>query len=167
MTAITIRPLAQSDWPAVWGILEPVFRAGETYAFDPGITESEAYRTWVEVPDAAFVSEAEGGQLLGTYYIKRNHAGGGSHVCNCGYVVGATAQGKGVASRMCEHSQVEAVSRNYRAMQYNFVVSTNSGAVRLWERHGFHIAGTLPKAFLHPTLGFVDAFVMFKTLVDD
>lgn len=160
----TIRPFKDSDWPQVWQILKPVFRAGDTYAFDPGITESKAREIWVKSPAATWVAVAEGGEFLGTYYIKANQGGGGKHVCNCGYVVDSKARGQGVASLMCEHSQAEAISMDFRAMQYNFVVSTNGGAVRLWQRHGFDIVGTLTNAFRHPTKGYVDAFVMYKEL---
>ena len=160
----TIREFKQADWPKVWEILEPVFRAGDTYSFPADITEQEALRVWVELPAATFVAEGEQGQLLGSYYLKANQPGQGAHVCNCGYVVGAAARGKGIASAMCEHSQQEAIRMGFRAMQYNLVVSTNSGAVRLWQKHGFAIVGTLPQAFLHPSGGYVDAFVMYKSL---
>ncbi|SDU15550.1 L-amino acid N-acyltransferase YncA [Pseudomonas pohangensis] len=160
----TIREFNQADWPQVWQILEPVFRAGDTYSFPPDISEQEAFRAWVELPAATFVAADEQGQLLGSYYLKANQPGQGAHVCNCGYVVGAAARGKGIASAMCEHSQQEAIRMGFRAMQYNLVVSTNSGAVRLWQKHGFAIVGTLPQAFLHPSAGYVDAFVMYKSL---
>jgi L-amino acid N-acyltransferase YncA len=160
-----IRLIEQEDWPATWKILEAVFRAGETYSFASEITEKEAFAVWVEAPLATFVAEDEGGQILGTYYLKANQPGRGSHVCNCGYVVGAAARGKGIASAMCEHSQQEALQRGFRAMQFNLVVSTNSGAVRLWQKLGFEIVGTLPEAFLHPSQGFVDAYIMYKRLV--
>lgn len=163
---IEIRPLQPGDWEAVWRVIEPVFRAGETYAFPPQITEEEARRAWVEAPQATFVAVDDTNTVLGTYYIKPNQPGLGSHVCNCGYIVAEGARGRGIASAMCEHSQVEAVSRGFRAMQYNLVVSTNEGAVRLWQSHGFDIAGRLPAAFRHPRLGFVDAYVMYKQLVD-
>ncbi len=161
---IRIRLFEEQDWPAIWPIIEPVFRAGETYAFSPDITEEEAHKVWVEMPAATFVAVDNNNNILGTYYIKPNQPTLGAHVCNCGYIVSEDARGKGVASAMCEHSQREAVSRGFRAMQYNLVVSTNEGAVRLWKRHGFEIVGTLPKAFRHPKLGFVDAFVMYKQL---
>jgi ribosomal protein S18 acetylase RimI-like enzyme len=159
-----IRPLVQSDWPAVWRIIEPVFRAGDTYSFAADITEEEALRAWVEVPAATFVAEDETGTILGSYYLKANQPGRGAHVCNCGYLVGEAARGKGIASALCEHSQQAAVKRGFRAMQYNLVVSTNTGAVRLWKKHGFEIVGTLPEAFLHPSKGYVDAYVMYKKL---
>lgn len=146
--------------------MEPVFRAGETYAFAPDIGEDEAYRAWVSAPRATYVAVDGESDILGTYYIKANQPGLGSHVCNCGYIVAEAARGRGVASAMCEHSQQEAVARGFRAMQYNLVVSTNEGAVRLWRRHGFAIIGTLPGAFQSPTRGFVDAHVMYKTLQD-
>jgi ribosomal protein S18 acetylase RimI-like enzyme len=161
----TIRPIQEDDWAATWGIIEPVFRAGETYAFPPDITEEEARKAWVETPSDTFVAVGDAGELLGTYFIKPNQPGLGAHVCNCGYIVSEASRGRGIASAMCEHSQREAVSRGFRAMQYNLVVSVNEGAVRLWKRHGFTLVGTLPGAFRHARLGFVDALVMYKELV--
>ncbi|MCO5212712.1 MAG: GNAT family N-acetyltransferase [Caldilinea sp.] len=163
---LTVREYTSGDWPALWAIMEPVFRAGETYAFDPAITEAEAQRVWIEVPAATYVAVDETGMLLGTYYIKPNQPGLGAHVCNCGYIVAAAARGQGIASRLCEHSQDEARRLGFRAMQFNLVVSTNTGAVRLWQTLGFPIVGTLPGAFNHPRLGYVDAYVMYKQLVD-
>lgn len=160
----TIRPIEESDWPATWAILEPVFRAGDTYSFASDISEAEAFKVWVEMPAATFVAEDDSGHILGTYYIKANQPGQGAHVCNCGYAVGETSRGKGIASAMCEHSQQEAMRRGFQSMQYNLVVSTNTGAVRLWKKLGFEIVGALPEAFRHPTHGFVDAYVMYKKL---
>ena len=161
---IRIQPFDKRDWAATWRIIEPVFRAGETYAFSPNITEEEAYKVWIEMPSATFVAVDENSEVLGTYYIKPNQPALGAHVCNCGYIVAENARGKGIASEMCRHSQREAISQGFRAMQYNLVVSVNEGAVQVWKRHGFDIIGTLPKAFRHSRLGFVDAFVMYKQL---
>ena len=118
---------------ATWQIIELVFRAGETYAFSPDIGEDEARQVWVELPLVTFVAVDEKNEILGTYYLKPNLPALGAHVCNCGYIVAAKARGKGIASEMCDHSQREAVSRGFRAMQYNLVVSTNMGAVGLWK----------------------------------
>jgi ribosomal protein S18 acetylase RimI-like enzyme len=159
-----IRLLQRRDWPATWAIIEPVFRAGETYAFPPDISEEETYEIWVEKPTATFVAVSGNGEVLGTYYIKPNQPGPGSHVCNCGYIVAERARGRGIASGMCEHSQREAAARGFRAMQYNLVVATNESAVRLWQHHGFETVGTLAGAFRHPREGFVDAFLMYKQL---
>ncbi len=163
--AIEIRPYEINDWPSVWPILEPVFRAGETYAVPLDISEADARELWTVAPELVFVAGDDGGEILGTYFLKPNQAGPGDHVCNCGYVVSERARGRGLATAMCEHSQAEALRAGYRAMQYNLVVATNAGAVRLWQRHGFEIVGTLPAAFQHPTEGFVDAYVMYKTLI--
>jgi len=160
-----IRLLEDRDWIATWRIIEPVFRAGETYPYSPDITENEAHGVWVEIPSATFVAIDESEDIVGTYYIKANQPGIGAHVCNCGYIVSEDARGKGVASEMCKHSQHEAVDRGFRAMQYNLVVATNQGAVRLWKKHGFEVIGTLPGAFRHQQLGYVDAYVMYKTLI--
>ena len=161
---ITIRTFEEKDWAATWRIIKPVFRAGETYAFSPNITEEETYHLWIEAPAATFVALDENNGIIGTYYIKKNQPGLGSHICNCGYIVAEEFRGQGIASAMCEHSQREAISRGFRAMQYNLVVSSNEGAVRLWKKHGFEIIGTVPEAFHHHRLGYVDAYVMYKKL---
>jgi ribosomal protein S18 acetylase RimI-like enzyme len=162
---ITIRRFQESDWPAVWSILRTTFQAGDTYAFSPESTEAEIHKAWIDAPAATYVACTAEGEIVGTYFIKPNQPGLGSHVCNCGYVVAPEAQGRGIASAMCEHSQTEAVALGFRAMQFNLVVATNERAVRLWQRLGFGIVGTLPRAFRHQRLGFVDALVMYKELV--
>jgi len=102
--------------------------------------------------------------LVGTYYIKTNQAGGCAHICNCGYIVSPDARGQGIAKQLCLHSKVAAAALGYRAMQFNFVLSSNAGAVRLWHKLGFVTVGTIPEAFDHPEQGMVDAFVMYKRL---
>lgn len=161
---ITIAPFRAADWPELWAMLAPIFRAGETYAYAPDITEAEARRVWVEAPHAAYVARDETGTALGTYYLKANQPGLGAHVCNCGYATATAARGRGVASAMCEHSQDAARGAGFLHMQYNLVAASNEGAVRLWQRHGFAIIGTLPGAFHNQRLGHVDAHVMYKTL---
>lgn len=161
-----IREATEADFDAIWAIFEPVVRARDTYAFPPDCDRALARRLWMELPQATYVAE-EGGTVLGTYYIKPNAMGPGDHVCNCGYMTSPAARGRGLATAMCDHSQTEAIRLGFRAMQYNSVVSTNEGAVRLWQKLGFGIIGTLPKAFRHPAQGFVDAFVMYKWLGDE
>lgn len=158
-----IRPARTSDAAAIWAIIGPTIRAGETYALDPEMGEAEALAYWMGADKETFVADVDG-EVLGTYYIRANQAGGGKHVCNCGYMTAAAAVGRGVARRMGEHSLEHARSRGFRAMQFNFVVSTNDRAVRLWRSLGFEIVGRLPAAFDHPVHGLVDAFVMFRGL---
>lgn len=158
-----IRPYTPADWPAVWALLEPVFRAGETYAIPRDIPEEAARCYWTAPAKEVHVA-CHGDAILGTYYLRPNQEGPGSHVSNCGYVVGEAARGRGVASAMCRHSLQEARARGFRSMQFNCVVSTNAGAVRLWKKHGFEIVGTLPEAFEHPAEGLVDAYVMWRSL---
>jgi RimJ/RimL family protein N-acetyltransferase len=162
---VLIRPYELTDWADVWALLKPVFRSGETYAYSTSISESEAKQAWTGGTKGVFVAaDSTSGQIVGTYYLKENHAGPGDHVCNCGYVVSTSAQGRGVATLMCKHSLAEARSRGFRAMQFNLVVASNERAVRLWKRMGFDIVGTLPEAFRHPTRGFVEAYVMYRSL---
>lgn len=163
-SGIEIRPARDGDRAALWRMLEPVFRAGDTYTVDPGITKDDALAFWRAPEKAVFVAEDEG-EIVGTYYIKPNQGGGGAHVCNCGYVTDPAATGRGVARAMLAHSLDEARARGYRAMQYNFVVATNTRAIATWQRAGFEIVGRLPGAFRHPRDGFVDALVMHRALV--
>jgi len=151
------------DADAVWEILAPVLRAGETYTLPRDMGREEAVDYWFAEGHEVFVAE-EGGVVLGTYYLRANQRGGGSHVANCGYMTAPEARSRGVARAMCEHSLEEARSRGFRAMQFNCVVSTNEGAVRLWESCGFATVRRLPKAFLHPKAGYVDALVMYREL---
>ena len=158
-----IRPAAPADRPAIWSILAPVIRAGETYALDRDMPEEDALAYWLG-PDRESLVAEEAGAVLGTYYLRVNQGGGGRHVCNCGFVTAADAAGRGVARRMGEDALARARSRGFRAMQFNFVVETNTRAIRLWQSLGFETVGRLPLAFAHPVHGFVDALVMFRAL---
>ncbi|WP_077148689.1 GNAT family N-acetyltransferase [Sphingopyxis sp. KK2] len=158
-----IRPATPADRAAIWAILEPVIRAGETYTLDRDMSEEAALAYWFGADKAVFVAE-EDGVVLGTYYLRANQGGGGAHVCNCGYMTGAAATGRGVARAMALHSFEEAKARGFRAMQFNFVVASNARAVGLWQSLGFEIVGRLSGAFAHPALGFVDALVMVRAL---
>ncbi len=158
-----IRKAQPSDTRAIAEIILPILREGSTYAVDKDISEADALAYWLSPEKETFVAEEEG-QILGTYYMRPNQAGGGRHVCNCGYMTRTGATGRGIAKAMCLHSLEHARKQGYRAMQFNCVVSTNERAVRLWQSLGFEVAGRLPLAFQHPTKGFVDALVMYQLL---
>jgi len=160
---LTVRAAGPDDGNAIWAIVEPVIRAGETYTLPREMSRGEALAFWFASGHEVFVAE-EDGRMVGTYFLRANQKGGGSHVANCGYITAAGARGKGVAREMCAHSLERAKSRGFRAMQFNFVVSKNQSAVRLWERCGFEIVGRLPEAFLHPVAGYTDAYVMYRLL---
>lgn len=158
-----IRPANHDDAAAVWAIIEPVIRAGETYTLGRDMGRADALAYWFGADKEVFVAEKDG-VLLGTYYLRANQSGGGAHVCNAGYMTATAATGRGVARAMARHSIDLAKKRGFRAMQYNFVVSSNERAVRLWQALGFEIVGRLPQAFDHPALGLVDALVMVRQL---
>ncbi|NJB99582.1 ribosomal protein S18 acetylase RimI-like enzyme [Sphingomonas trueperi] len=158
-----IRPAVRQDGAAIWAILEPVIRAGETYALDRDMSRDDALAYWLGPDRASFVAEGEG-RVLGTYYLRANQAGGGAHVANCGYATHPEARGRGIARAMAEHSFTEARARGFRAMQFNFVVSSNAPAVRLWHALGFATVGRVPEAFEHPAQGLVDALVLYRPL---
>jgi L-amino acid N-acyltransferase YncA len=161
---MNIRPATQADADAIWRIIAPTMRAGVTYTLDPAISKEAALRYWMGSEKETFVAENEQ-SVVGTYYLRANQAGGGAHVANCGYMTAADAQGSGVARAMCQHSIAYARERGFRAMQFNFVVSTNKRAVRLWHSLGFETVGRLPAAFRLPSEEYVDALVMFRPIV--
>lgn len=160
---LTIRPARSDDHDAIWAILEPVIRAGDTYPLPRDLGREDALAYWLADEHDVFVAE-EGDAVLGTYYLRANQRGGGAHVANCGYMTAPETRGRGVASAMCGHSLERARQRGFKAMQFNFVVSSNERAVRLWQRNGFQIVGTLPKVFRHPERGYTDAYVMYREL---
>ena len=160
---MNIRPLTEADFDQVWPIIREVVQAQETYAFDPEMDRDAAWRLWVELPTATYVAEQDG-QILGSYYLKPNAAGPSDHVCNCGYMVASAARGQGVAGRLCNHSLQTARELSFQAMQFNSVVASNTVAVTLWQKHGFQIIGTLPRAYRHRTLGLVDCYIMHREL---
>lgn len=160
---ISIRPAEKKDNDAVWRILEPVFRAGDTYTLPTDISRVDALSYWLNSHHLTFVAE-DNEDILGTYILRANQQGNGDHVCNCGYVTAKMAEGRGVARAMLEHSLEKARDCGYLAMQFNFVVGTNERAITTWKRYGFDIVGTLPHAFRHPVHGLVDAHIMYKKL---
>ncbi len=155
--------VAERDGDAIWTILEPVVRAGETYPLPRDMDRQAALAYWFSPGHEVFIAE-NGNEITGTYFLKANQKGGGGHVANCGYMTALHATGQGVGRAMCEHSLERARERGFRAMQFNFVVSTNERAVRLWQCFGFEIVGRLPRVFEHPRLGFVDGYVMYREL---
>jgi RimJ/RimL family protein N-acetyltransferase len=160
---IAIRPATAADGDAVWAMLEPVIRPGDVFALPADMDRDAALAYWFAEGHWVFVAEDDG-KALGSYYLRANQRGGGGHVCNCGYVTAQDAGGKGVAGAMCRDSLEFGKAQGFRAMQFNFVVSTNVAAVHLWRKSGFEIVGKLPGAFLHPVAGYVDALVMFREL---
>lgn len=158
-----LRPAAAGDDDALWDMLRPVFRAGDTYTIDPGISRETALAYWTGADHGTWLAEIDG-TVLGSYYLKTNQAGGGKHVCNCGFVTSPAARGKGIARAMLDHALETARAAGFLAMQFNFVVSSNTRAIDIWTRSGFDTVGRLPDAFRHPELGFVDALVMYRRL---
>ena len=160
---LNIRPAAEADRDAIWDIFHEVVAAGDTYAFDPGMLREEALAYWFEAGTHTYVAESDR-RVVGTYILRANQAGPGAHVANAAYMVAKDARGLGVGRKMAEHSLSEARRLGFRAMQFNFVVSTNASAIHLWQQLGFKIVGTLPGAFRHPQAGYVDVYVMFRSL---
>jgi ribosomal protein S18 acetylase RimI-like enzyme len=180
-----IRPATDADREAIWNIFHEVVAAGDTYALDPNISREDALACWFASGTCTYVAEGDAvgdgvsvpekqtasptsiraRQIFGTYILRPNQSGGGSHVANAGFMVSASARGQGLGRAMAEHCLHEARRLGFRAIQFNYVISTNIGAIRLWQDLGFEIVGTLASAFLHPNKGYVDVYVMYRSLV--
>lgn len=158
-----IRQVQPGDEEAIWQILSPILKAGDTYALPRDWTREQALTYWLAPEKQSFVAIKDG-RVTGTYYLRANQAGGGAHVANCGYVTASWAAGQGIAKAMCAHSLEAAREAGFRAMQFNLVVSTNLRAIGLWQHMGFVTIGRLPGAFQHHEQGDVDALVMFRHL---
>lgn len=161
-----IRPATAADHSAIWAILEPVYRAGETYCIPRDITRQAALDDWFGNGFSVFVAEKDG-QILGTSHIGPNRPAGGAHVFNAGFATAPQARGKGIARALVQHAKDWSRANGARAMQFNFVVATNEDAVHLWQKAGFSVAGRLPGAFDHPEHGYVDALVMYCDLMQE
>lgn len=158
-----IRPATPADGDAIWTLLEPAFRAGDSYAIDPEITRDDALAYWLGPSHRAFVAH-EGAAALGTFYLRANQGGNGDHVCNAGFVTQPAARGRGVARAMLERALGEGRARGFAAMQFNCVVETNARALAIWTAYGFDIVGSVPQAFRHPQEGLVEALILHRFL---
>jgi L-amino acid N-acyltransferase YncA len=158
-----LRPAVQTDLPALQRIFDAVIAPGDTYVFDRALDQHEFRDYWFGQGVSTFVCE-DAGDVLGMYKLVANRRDRGSHVANASFMVAPEARGRGVGRRLGEDCLAQARVRGFRAMQFNFVVSTNAPAVALWKSLGFAVVATLPGAFRHEQLGFVDALVMFRTL---
>lgn len=159
-----IRPFEPRDWPRVWPIIRQVVRAGDTYTYDPDLTEDEARALWIQEPPGLTVVAVEGDRILGTGKMGPNRAGPGSHVANASYMVPGDARGRGVGTALCRYSLEWAHDEGYAGMQFNAVAASNRGAVEIYRRLGFEIVGTVPGAFAHPTLGRIGLHIMYRDL---
>lgn len=166
MKDIQIRPAGEHDFDTMWSIFSAHAAAGETYPFTAATSREAGRAYWLGPDVASFVATSGGSRVLGMYRLVPNQVGRGHHVANASYMVSPSAQGAGIGRMLGEHSLGEARERGYLAMQFNYVVSTNTAAVRLWKKLGFSIVGTLPKAYRHKHLGYVDAYVMYQLLQD-
>ncbi|GLX79813.1 N-acetyltransferase [Thalassotalea insulae] len=159
-----IRAMTRADFENFWPSFQAVIKAQETYAFDPDMDIEQAYQIWCLTPLKSF-AYIDNGQVLGCYYLKANAMGPSDHICNCGYMVSEAARGKGIARTLCQHSQQIAIELSFEAMQFNSVISSNEVAIKLWQKLGFQIIGTIPLAYRHPKLGYIDSYIMHKQLV--
>jgi len=163
--SVHLRPAIEADFAAIWPIFQAVVATGTTYVFAADTPEADAFAYWFGLGVRTRVAEVDG-RIRGMYKIVANQRDLGSHVANASFMVAPDGAGRGIGRAMGEDCLRQARALGFRAVQFNFVVSTNRPAVDLWQSLGFAIVGTLPGAFHHRSLGYVDAYVMFRTLDD-
>ncbi|MFH8567114.1 GNAT family N-acetyltransferase [Streptomyces sp. NPDC017993] len=162
---VLIREATAADWPAIWPFLHAIVAAGETYTYPQDLDESTARELWMlQPPGRTVVAVDESGTVLGTAKMNPNHMGRASHIAGASFMVDPQGGGRGVGRALGEHVLAWARAEGYRAMQFNAVVETNTGAVALWKSLGFEIVATLPEGFLHPTEGYVGLHIMYQQL---
>jgi L-amino acid N-acyltransferase YncA len=152
------------DYDEVWVIFSNVISGGDVFSFEPNTSKADLKKLWFADNMDTFVAVDNLGKVVGSYYVKPNQPGLGSHIANAGYMVHPDEKGKGIGQLMCQHSIDFAREKGYLAMQFNMVVSSNDSAVKLWKSFGFSTIGTIPQAFRHQRLGLVDAYIMHKKL---
>ena len=158
-----IREIRSGEFTLAWPIFRSIVATGDSYAYSPDISFEEARALWTNAPARTFIAVAEG-QVVGCYLLRPNQPGLGDHIANAGYMVAREARGQGIGGLLCEHSMEVARQAGFLAMQFNFVVSSNEVAIRLWKKHGFEIVGRVPNTFRHFSLGLTDVFVMYRLL---
>lgn len=156
---VQIREFADADWPAVWPIVHEVITAEDTFAVDPSLTSGQAYDFWVD--GHTVVAEDDTGEILGTAHMDANRPARGAHVATASFMTSAAARGRGVGEAMVRYALDWAREQGFAGMQFNAVVETNTSAVKLYERLGFRIIGTVPGAFDHPVQGRVGLHIMY------
>ena len=160
---LTFRKAEPTDKAAVWTILKSVISSGDTYAFLPNSSKKQMLNYWFSAEKHTYVAVLYD-EIVGTFIMRANQLGLGSHIANAGYMTSPKHTGKGIGYKMGAFSLEEAKRLGYQAMQFNLVVKTNEGAVRLWQRLGFKIIGEIPEAFQHQQLGFVNAYIMYQKI---
>lgn len=158
-----LRKATKKDYEGIWNIFSAVISTGDTYVFDPKTDKETLQQHWFAPYMDTFVLE-DNGEILGTYIIKPNQIDLGNHIANCSYMVHPKAHRKGIGKQLCEHSLAFAKETGYHAIQFNYVISTNTAAVALWQKFGFRIIGITPNGYQHQSLGLVDTYIMYKAL---
>jgi ribosomal protein S18 acetylase RimI-like enzyme len=160
---IEIRKATEADHEAIWQIISEVIAGGDTYVFSPNSSKETMLGYWCGADKHTYVAHIEE-EIVGTFVIKDNQPGLGSHIANAAYMVSKKHEGRGIGQTMGEFSLTEARRLGYQAMQFNIVVSTNQRAVKLWQNIGFKIIGEIPEAFQHCTNGLTSAYIMYQKL---
>lgn len=158
-----IREADHRDWASIYPFFSAIVEAGETYAYPDGLTSEEASALWMG--QHRVVVAVDGDTVVGSATMGPNRPGRGAHIATGSFMVDPDRHGQGIGRALGEHLVEWARETGHRGIQFNAVVETNVGAVRLWKSLGFEILTTVPGAFNHRVYGDVGLHVMFLPLV--
>jgi L-amino acid N-acyltransferase YncA len=161
---LSLRPFETADWAEMWPIIQSVAQAGDTYAYEVDLPEDDARRQWVDEPTHTVVARDDTERLLGFAKAMPNRPGPGKHIANASFMVSADARGSGVGRQLVTYVLDWTKAAGFRAIQFNAVVSTNAGAVKLYRSLGFDVVGTSPEAFRLPDGSYADLLIMHRRL---
>lgn len=164
-TMIEISPADSADFEEIWALFHTMVKQGDTYVYAPNTSRTEAYTLWMTEPEQTFVA-LDDDDLVGTYILKKNQPGLGSHVASAEFIIAPALRHHGVGKLLCQHAIEQARTAGYKAMQFNFIVSSDEKTIRMWQSLGFNIVGTVPQAFHHQSLGYIDAHIMYQWIAE-
>jgi L-amino acid N-acyltransferase YncA len=156
-----------ADFDAVKEIFLHVVDEGETYSYErETLTDQWIRDYWMKHVVTTLVARVDG-KVAGVCAIRVNRTGRGNHIANASYVVHHDFRGIGIGHALGRESLRVSRQHGYKAMQFNYVVSTNAKAVALWQSLGFKIIGTMPQGYRHSRHGLVDVYMMHRFLEGD
>lgn len=158
-----LRLFHPNDEEELYQIFREVVESGSQFPYECSSTKE--FRQQFFAPHGkVYVCHTLAGEVVGGFFLKANFSGRSSHIANAAYMIHSTYRGKGVGSLLIKASLHLAKDLGFQAMQFNMVLSQNRLAVKLYQKLGFNIVGTLPEAVRNPDGSYQDGYVLHRKL---
>lgn len=155
----------EKDEEGLYEIFQEVVDSGSQFPYECSSIE-EFHRQFFTPQGQVYVCRSLEEEIIGGFYLKANYSGRSSHIANAAYMIRNSYRGKGIGSLLIKASLQLAKDLGFHAMQFNMVLSQNKLAVKLYERLGFSVIGTLPQAIRNPDGSYQDGYLMHRKLDD-